>query len=53
VSVASTESSTFPFSARETVHLNVAGADAASMGWEQPPRDEDFGGQETDLNQHV
>ena len=38
---------------RETVHLNIASREADSMGWEQPPRDEDFGGQETDLNRHV
>jgi hypothetical protein len=38
---------------RETVHLNVASRDAESMGWEQPPRDEDSQQQETDLNRHV
>jgi hypothetical protein len=38
---------------RETVHLNVASRDADSMGWEQPPRDEDVPEQETDLNRHV
>ena len=39
--------------AREIVHLNVASADADSMGWEQPPRDEDFEEPESDLNRHV
>jgi hypothetical protein len=37
----------------EAVHLNVAGSDAASMGWEQPPRDEDTPeGQEPNLHRH-
>jgi hypothetical protein len=39
---------------RETVHLNVATRDAESMGWEQPPRDDDaVGERETDLERHV
>ncbi len=38
----------------ETVHLNVALAQAVAMGWEQPPRDEDAPeGEEPDLHRHV
>ena len=39
---------------RDTVHLNVATREAASMGWEQPPRDADTPrGPEQDLHRHV
>ncbi len=39
---------------RDVVHLNVTAADAASMGWDQPPREEDAPeGQQSDLHRHV
>ena len=39
---------------RDVVHLNVTVQDAASMGWDQPPRDEDAPvGQQSDLHRHV
>jgi hypothetical protein len=39
---------------RDVVHLNVTARDATSMGWDQPPRDEDSpGGPESDLHRHV
>lgn len=40
---------------RETVHLNLARAEAESMGWQQPPREDDRLRQdpERDRNRHV
>jgi hypothetical protein len=39
---------------REVVHLNVSAHEAGSMGWEQPPRDEDRPTpDEPDLHRHV
>ena len=39
---------------REVVHLNIAMRAAASMGWGQPPREEDvLGENEPDLHRHV
>ena len=39
---------------REVVHLNVSLNEAESMGWEQPPRDEDLpDGDDSDLHRHV
>ena len=39
---------------REVVHLNVSAREAASMGWEQPPRDEDAPTtDDADLHRHV
>ena len=39
----------------EVVHLSVAHRDVAAMGWEQPPRDDDFlsTSPEPDLHRHV
>ena len=39
----------------DIVHLNVAKREAARMGWEQPPRDDDelATTPETDLHRHV
>jgi len=38
----------------EVVHLNVAAANAASMGWDQPPREDDEPeGREPDLHRHI
>ncbi len=39
---------------RDAVHLNVPAAQAASMGWDQPPRGEDAPeGEASDLHRHV
>ncbi len=39
---------------REVVYLNVSLNEAESMGWEQPPRDEDLpDGNDSDLHRHV
>jgi hypothetical protein len=39
---------------REVVHLNVSARQAGSMGWEQPPRDEDAPvTDDADLHRHV
>jgi hypothetical protein len=39
---------------REVVHLNVTARDAGSMGWDQPPRDEDAPTSgDADLHRHV
>ncbi len=39
---------------RDQVQLNVSAGQAASMGWEQPPRDEDTPeGEASDLHRHV
>jgi hypothetical protein len=38
----------------ETVHLNVTARDAGSMGWAQPPRNEDpLDEHESDLHRHI
>jgi hypothetical protein len=38
----------------KVVHLNVAAREAGSMGWGQPPRDEDAPeGEQSDLHRHV
>ena len=39
----------------EVVHLSVAQRDVASMGWSEPPRDDDspVGSTEPDLHRHV
>ncbi len=39
----------------EVIHLSVPQADAASMGWEQPPRDDDAPAahDESDRHRHV
>jgi len=38
----------------ESVHLNLSLGEAESMGWEQPPRDEEASeSPETDLHRHV
>ena len=40
--------------ARDVVHLNVSAGEAGSMGWEQPPRDEDAPvTDDADLHRHV
>jgi hypothetical protein len=39
---------------RDVVHLSLTVRDAASMGWGQPPRDEDLPqGDQSDLHRHV
>lgn len=39
---------------RDVVHLNLSAREAGSMGWEQPPRDEDAPTtDEPDLHRHV
>jgi hypothetical protein len=39
---------------RQVVHLNVTARDAGSMGWDQPPRDEDAPTSgDADLHRHV
>lgn len=38
----------------EVVHLNVAAGNASSMGWDQPPREDDEPeGREPDLHRHI
>ena len=36
----------------EVVHLSVPQADAASMGWEQPPRDDDVLTTQDEMDRH-
>ncbi len=39
---------------RDVVHLNVSAREAGSMGWEQPPRDQDAPvTDDADLHRHV
>ena len=39
---------------REVVHLSLTVQGAESMGWDQPPRDEDEPeGQQSDLHRHI
>ena len=39
----------------EVIHLSVPQADAANMGWEQPPREDDAPAtqRDTDMHRHV
>jgi hypothetical protein len=39
---------------RDVIHLNVSAREAGSMGWEQPPRDQDAPvTDDADLHRHV